>query len=87
MDIRWFIEFEAKDEAAKNAVRESVYSAKHILDVAVTILNKQKATLERPKADDYDCPSWSHKQAHLNGELAMLNKVTDLLTIKDKSNA
>ena len=87
MDTRWFIEFEAKSEDEKKAVRQSVYAAKHILDVAIVILNKQKAALERPKADDYDCPSWSHKQAHLNGELAMLNKVTDLLTIKDKSNA
>ncbi len=35
---------------------------------------------------DYDTPSWSHKQAHLNGELAALQKVIELITITDRDD-
>ena len=31
---------------------------------------------------DYDNPSWSHKQADVNGANRMLQKVIDLLTIE-----
>lgn len=80
MDVRWAKEYGG--DKAQDAVR----AAKHVLDTAIRILEKDRTALLRPKPEDYDCPSWSHKQAHVNGELAMLNKVIDLLTIKDKSN-
>lgn len=35
---------------------------------------------------DYDTPSWSHKQAHLNGELAALKKVQELLTVVERED-
>jgi hypothetical protein len=31
---------------------------------------------------DYDCPSWSHKQAHTNGVLEMAKKIAKLCEIK-----
>lgn len=83
MDTRWFTYFKATDEEARTKVKASLKSAKLILDAAIELLNQQKAAMERPRLEDYDSPSWSHKQAHINGELAMLNKVTALLTIKD----
>ena len=85
MDMKWFKQFKAEDEDAKEKVRNSLRSANHILEAAIEILNKEKASLERPTKEDYDCPAWSHKQAHNNGEIAALNKVINLLTIKDKS--
>ena len=30
---------------------------------------------------DYDSPSWSHKQAHLNGKTEILQRLSRLLTI------
>jgi hypothetical protein len=82
MDMRWFAEFEAKDEDAQKKTRDTVRAAKHVLDAAISIMEKEMASLERPKIDDYDCPSWSHRQAHANGELAAMNKMKQLLTIK-----
>lgn len=86
MDSRWIAHFKPKGEEAKQKMKDSVYSSKHILDAAVEILKIQQAGMERPKLDDYDCPSWSHKQAHINGEIAGLNKAISLLTIKDRTN-
>lgn len=33
---------------------------------------------------DYDCPSWSHKQADVNGANRKLQTIINLLTIEDK---
>lgn len=33
---------------------------------------------------DYDCPSWSHKQADVNGHNRAIKKVINLITIKEK---
>lgn len=84
MDTRWFTQFNAVDPDAKDKTKKSVLAAKHILDAVIGILEKEKAALERPKKDDYDCPSWAYKQAHINGEIANINKVIDLLTVKEK---
>lgn len=86
MDSRWIKQFKADNEEAKEKVHSSLMSAKHILDAAISIIEEQKAAVERPSKEDYDCPSWSHRQAHSNGEVAALNKVISLLTIKDKTN-
>ena len=32
---------------------------------------------------DYDCPSWSHKQAHVNGANQKLQSILNLLNIED----
>jgi len=32
---------------------------------------------------DYDCPSWSHKQADVNGANRMLRKIINLITIEE----
>ena len=82
MNTKWFTYFAAKDDESKDKVRVSILAAKRILDAAIAILKDQQAAIERPKLDDYDCPSWSHRQAHLNGEIAGINKAISLLTIK-----
>ena len=33
---------------------------------------------------DYDSPSWSHKQAHTNGFLECLKLIQDLVSIKER---
>lgn len=82
MDSRWIKHFKANDSDAKEKLNASLNSAKSILNAAIVIIEEQKAAIERPTKDDYDCPSWSHRQAHSNGEIAALNKVIKLLTIK-----
>ena len=83
MDSRWVKHFKAKDDDAKEKLSASLNSAKHILDAAIAIIEEQKAAIERTTKEDYDCPSWSHRQAHSNGEIAALNKIIILLTIKE----
>jgi len=36
--------------------------------------------------DDYDTPSWSHKQAHMNGEAAAIRKVIEIITIRERDD-
>ena len=38
---------------------------------------------ERTGTWDYNCPSWSHKQADQNGANRMLHKIIDLIKLKD----
>lgn len=40
-------------------------------------------SLIEDQAPDYDCPSWSHKQADINGYNRALRKVIKLTTIED----
>lgn len=41
------------------------------------ILNQRKNELTRHT--DYDNPSWSHKQAHINGQLSEINQILNLI--------
>lgn len=50
---------------------------KEILEEELEQLSKQEASLS-----DYSDASWSHKQAHRNGERAFARKVLELLTFQ-----
>ena len=86
MDLRWYAQFEARDEDSQKKVYDSLRSANLILEGAIGLLEKDLATLQKTTHEDYDSPSWSHKQAHINGEIAALKKVINLLTIKEINN-
>lgn len=61
--------------------KELVLQNKILLDFLVEILYNMNERLEEVSLDDYNSPSWSHKQAHLNGQRDMLRKIVDLCTI------
>ena len=46
-------------------------------------LSELLKTLKEETVNDYDCPSWSHKQADANGANRKLRDVQALLNIKD----
>lgn len=47
-------------------------------------LSEVLTTLEETTSSvDYECPSWSHKQADQNGANRMLQKIKDLINLKD----
>jgi hypothetical protein len=73
------------DEREKR--KELVLSNENFLDIAREMLyNMQERKREGAVLGDYDTPSWSHKQAHLNGELAMLAKLIEIFTVNERDD-
>ena len=62
-----------KDDPGLQAYFNSPYT-KQLLKIMEEAYN----SLERNT--DYDCPCWAYKQADINGRLAMINIMKDLLT-------
>jgi len=63
----------------KDKRKQEILSASPILILLGQILEDKYNAKERTKDIDYDCPSWSHKQADLNGYLRALEDVIKLL--------
>lgn len=59
------------------ASRTALDRLKQLIAEEVEDLNNQEAS-----SQDYDSPSWSHKQAHRNGQKAMAKSIIDLLTFE-----
>lgn len=56
---------------------EEVKSYQNAFEALLEILEEEEST------PDYDCPSWSHKQADQNGYNRAIRKVKNLITIKE----
>lgn len=61
----------------------TLLSSEKVLDKLRKIVYNMCINEEKVKTIDYDSPSWSHKQAHMNGKLEAYRTVLDLLTFKD----
>ena len=48
------------------------------------LADKEIERLLAVRTDDYDCPSWSEKQADRNGELRAWRRIKDLMTVKER---
>jgi hypothetical protein len=71
----------------REKMKEEVLSSENFLDIAREMLyNMQERKREGAVLGDYDTPSWSHKQAHLNGELAMLAKLIEIFTVNERDD-
>jgi hypothetical protein len=71
----WFRKLSPEDkQSLERALRNSILSNR-----LREILNDWEASLIVRK-DDYDSPSWSHRQAHMNGEQDVILKLKSLLT-------
>lgn len=62
-------------EKTIRASRTALDRIKQIIEEEVESLNNQEASLT-----DYTDASWSHKQAHRNGQRAMAKSMIDLLS-------
>ena len=67
-------------------MKELVSSNKFLLDRLVQMLYNMQEKKEASVLADYDTPSWSHKQAHLNGEAAMLRKLVEIVEVKERDD-
>ncbi len=57
-----------------------------LLDRLSKILYNMQVRREQSVLGDYDTPSWSHKQAHLNGEAAVIKKLLDILEVSERDD-
>jgi hypothetical protein len=67
--------------------KELVLSNKKVLDILKEMLYNMDKKAEVITLEDYDSPSWSHKQAHINGGKAMLRRIISLVDLDDNSNS
>ena len=75
------------DPAEQKKMEENVLSSEILLDRLAKILyNMQEKRESVTGLEHYDTPSWSHKQAHLNGEAAALKKVLEIITVKERDD-
>lgn len=83
LDNRWYRKETDKEvrDKVKTAVINSITSDR-TLQRLMTILDDEIISLERIglDLDAYDSPSWSHKQAHINGQMQALYSIRKLLT-------
>lgn len=70
----------------REKMKKNVLDSTILLDKLKEILYNMQEGKREVVIGDYDNPSWSHKQAHLNGETAALQKVISLLTIAERDD-
>lgn len=78
LSVEWFRGLpEEKKEGFELALRNSSLALGRLYD----LLDEWERDLDSAEAklDDYDNPSWSHKQAHRNGDRSRIRKLRDLL--------
>lgn len=73
-----------KDEKDRKEFLQILANSTTVLNRLRNILIEEMSGIDNSEysVDDFDSPSWSHKQAFRNGERARIKKLIDLLTIK-----
>jgi hypothetical protein len=73
-----------KGDEADN-LKQQILQAQIVLDkLREIVYNRVKEAQSTPLVD-YDCPSWSHRQAHQNGQVAAFKEIIALLTLDKNS--
>ena len=68
-----------KTPEEKETFLKQVQGAQHVLDRYTTLLEKRIEKNQDTKEIDYDCPSWSHKQADANGYQRAIQEILKLI--------
>lgn len=77
---------QTKTAQEKKEIEQLVLNSEKVLDKLKEILYNIQVRKSDTVLTDYDTPSWSHKQAHLNGEQAMLQKILEIVTITERED-
>lgn len=75
----WFKSLKSKEDKDKR--RQEIISHSTFIEELQEII---QAEIKKEKFEDYDSPSWSFKQADLNGYNRALTKVLSILNIEEK---
>lgn len=70
-----------RDPKEKKEFERIVKASTILLSRLNDILSEYEKEISKQelKLDSYDSPSWSHKQAHLNGRRQSINRIKDLI--------
>jgi hypothetical protein len=68
-------------EPERAQFKQTVIGSKKVLDKAREIVYNIVKEAEKVRINDYDSPSWSHKQADQNGYVRALREVMLLLEV------
>lgn len=63
--------------------KNNVLSSKIVLDKLIEICYNIHKSLDKVSYD-YDSPAWAYKQAHVNGQKEMLEKIISLCTLTER---
>lgn len=74
MQELWLKGYKGKEREART---KEINSYRNAFEALAEILEEEDST------PDYDCPSWSHKQADQNGYNRAIRKVLSLITLKE----
>lgn len=77
IDSEWF---KGLNKTEIEERKKFLASEQKVLDILRKIVYNIRTSQEIVSENDYDSPSWSHKQAHLNGESSALRRIERLLT-------
>lgn len=71
-----------QDLEKKKEFEELLFNSRTVLNRLQEILRRKGVSISNTESDldSYDSPSWSHKQAHLNGERKSLKTILNLIT-------
>lgn len=78
-----------KTAKGKENLKKTILSSKFVLDILREMVYNIYVDSLSVSQSDYNNPSWSHVQAHKNGEQEALRKILDLLdftTLDDPSD-
>lgn len=75
-----------KTEEEKKRFESSLQGSKIVLDRLSQMLSEEESEVNRSEmsVDVYDSGSWSHKQAHKNGQRSMIRKIQQLINLDQK---
>jgi hypothetical protein len=77
MQAIWFKNVKTEEDKAKR--KAEVLNYRNAFDDLRALLSSMYPEFTIP---DYDNPSWSHKQAHYNGEREAIRKVINLINLE-----
>ena len=75
MNARWL---KGLTGEAKEKRKKEILSYRNAFEELTKLLEEDY----EESAPDYDCPSWSHKQADINGANRKLRQITELIKVK-----
>jgi hypothetical protein len=78
MQTRWY---SSRPKAEHDEIKNIVVNSQKVLDILKEICYTTIQDGVMTKDEDYECPSWSHKQADRNGYLRAYRELLQLVTL------
>lgn len=80
ISVQWFSNLPKSEQ---DEFKKSLLGCKKTLDRLSEMCYNSIKDGESSKLTDYDSPSWSHKQAHLNGYVQAYKEFIQLISLPD----